>query len=140
MLITSTKIKSKLRRIWPNLKWIWPTNPEWEVISEDWLNRIMERCSVRHMVTIPGIWECENYAHQWKANVETFQYELYQSGEYRPEWRWAVAECLGMQPGTFGGTMVHSLNLLVTDSGISLFEPQEDKLGITDFTPFFLKF
>jgi hypothetical protein len=140
LMISSQQLKDELRNRWPDLQWIWPTNPYWSIISNDWLDKIIENCSVRHFKTIKGIWECENYAYQWKANVEKYQYELYDSGEYQPKWRWAVGECLGMQAGLFGGVVVHSVNVLRTEDGIKLFEPQEDKVGIDDFTPFFVKF
>lgn len=88
------------------------------------------------MVIIPHIWECENYSGKWRTNVQTFQYDLWQSGEYRPEWRWYVMDAEGIEDGILGKGD-HSLNILRLESGIVLFEPQTDQISrdFKTFTP-----
>jgi len=141
MIITSDQIRKILNKKWPDLKFIWPTNPNWTPISDVWISRIVQNCSVRGFEFVEGIWECENYTHQWKANVERFQYELFKSGEYQPQWRWPVAKCLGFDSDIFMNMGTHSLNLLITERDAVLFEPQEDKI-LTDsaYQPFFMEF
>jgi len=142
MIFTSEQIKTRLKSIWRDLQFIWPTNPNWGLVSDEWLSMLKENCSVRHYVFIPGIWECENYAHQFKANVEKYQYELYQSGIFCPSWRWAVGESIGIQSDIFGNATVHGMNIIITETGVLVYEPQEDTYleNNYEYVPFFIKF
>jgi len=142
MTITSEHIRGLLKQTWPNLYFIWPTNPKWEDVSDYWMLEITANCSVRHMTSIPGIWECENYGHQFKARVEKYQYDLYQSEIYKPKWRWAIGEIIGIQSDIFGNPVVHEMNVILTEHGLVLYEPQEDVIKKSDYTfvPFFVKF
>ena len=69
MIVSSEEIKAELKDRWPELKFIWPTNPNWTLVAGERLPKIIENCSTRHFVFIPGIWECENYARGFVANA-----------------------------------------------------------------------
>lgn len=142
MIISSDQLKAEQVKIWPNLQFIWPTNPMWTAVSDDWFKKLIKNCSTTGFTSIPGIWECENYTHQFKANVEKYQYELYQSGEFKPEWRWAVGESIGIKKDFTGNTITHGMNIIRLESGIVVFEPQENtwKDEGYDYEPFFAKF
>ena len=142
MILSSDDIESKLKKIWPDLQFIWPTNPNWGLDVERWLPEITENCSVKHYTFINGVWECENYAHQFKANVENYQYQLYQHGEFKPRWRWAIAESIGVKSDIFGDGVVHGMNIIITESRVLVYEPQEDTYleNNYEYIPFFIKF
>jgi len=135
MILTSDQILKELKEIWPEFQWEWPKNPNWTPMPDDMFPRVIEACSVKHMVTIPGIWECENYSGRWQTNVEVFQYELWQSGAYRPACRWYIGDYTGLAQDDFGDPGSHSMNLVRLESGWVLFEPQTDKIS-TDFQSF----
>jgi len=94
------------------------------------------------MIGIPNIWECENYAYRWMSNAEVFQYELYQSGEYRPKCRCMIGACMGIASDVFGNAEVHGINIVGLESGIVLFEPQTDTVSkdFHSYMPFHIKF
>lgn len=142
MILSSEQIKVKLKEIWPNLKFIWPTNPNWTLVSNMWLLAIRESCLVNDYEFVDGIWECENFAHQFKANVEKYQYELHQSGGFKPTWRWAVSESIGTKRDLFGNTIIHGMNIIITETEVRVYEPQEDKFleNNNEYDPFFVKF
>jgi len=142
MILSSEQIKVKLKEIWPNLKFIWPTNPNWTLVSDVWLPRIQENCRVNHYAFINGIWECENFAHQFKANVENYQYQLYMSGEFKPDWRWAVGQSIGLKSDLFGSTIIHGMNIITNETDVLVYEPQEDKFleNNNEYDPFFVQF
>jgi len=137
-MITSNQISKELQEIWPNYKWEFPKNPAWTPMPDSMLYHVISECSVKHMVSIPHIWECENYSGRWQSNVEVFQYELWQSDEYRPEWRWYVSDVVGIESDFMGNKIQHSKNLIRLESGWVLFEPQTDVISkdYKSFTPF----
>ena len=142
MIKSSEQIKDKLRIIWPGLKFIWPTNPNWTLVSDVWLPKIQENCRVDDYAFIEGIWECENFAHLFKSNVEKHQYWIYQSEEFQPKWRWAVGESIGIKPDIFGNAIVHGMNIIITEKKVLVYEPQENKFleNNNEYDPFFVKF
>jgi len=142
MILSSEQIKDKLRKIWPDLKFIWPTNPNWTLVSDVWLPRMQENSRVDDYAFIDGIWECENFAHLFKSNVEKYQYWTYQSEEFQPRWRWAVGESIGMKSDLFGNTIVHGMNIIITEKKVLVYEPQENKFleNNNEYDPFFVKF
>ena len=142
MILSSEQIKEKLKTIWPGLKFIWPTNPNWALVSDMWLPRIQENCRVDDYAFIDGIWECENFAHQFKANVEKHQYWIYQSEEFQPKWRWAIGESIGVKSDLFGSTIIHGMNIIITETKVLVYEPQENKFleNNNEYDPFFVKF
>jgi len=136
MILTSEQILKELKEIWPEFQWEWPKNPNFTAMPDDMLPRVIEACSIKHMVIIPGIWECENFSGCWQSKVEVFQYDLWQLEEYRPECRWYIGDYLGVWHGVFGGGD-HSMNLIRLESGWVLFEPQTDVVSkdLILFTP-----
>jgi len=142
MILTSKQIKNRLRDKWPDLQFIWPTNPFWTPVTDEWLEKIIINCNARGFNFIAGIWECENFTHRWKANVEEYQYKLYVSGEYKPRWRWPIAKCIGFQDDVFGNRITHGLNLIIKPDEVVLFEPQENKVldESYKYEPFFMEF
>jgi len=142
MIQTSDQIKNRLRKIWPGLKFIWPTNPNWTLVSDEWIPKIKENCRVSHYAFIEGIWECENFSHQFKANVENYQYQLYLSDEFKPDWRWAVGQSIGLKSDLFGSTIIHGMNIITNETEVLVYEPQEDKFleNNNEYEPFFVQF
>ena len=138
MIITSDQALKELKKIWPDFQWEWPKNPNWTAMPDKFLPRVVKECSIRHMVNIPHIWECENYSGRWQSNVEVFQYELCQSGEYKPEWRWYIGDYTGIESDCFGNVGTHSMNLIRLESGWVLLEPQTDTISkdFYSFIPF----
>lgn len=166
--VSSEKLRMMLQRLWSDLTMIWPTEPNYEIISLERLKKIVKACSVAHMVFIKGIWECDNYALRFHANVQKYQYDEFLKGflkEYpaytamsdirlaekihktgymegkakkTPD---AIGEVMGMQ--FRGEELDHDINISVTDQGIYLIEPQTDEIWKADKTedvPFFVKF
>jgi len=145
MIISSDDILKEQQEIWPDFEWEIPKNPYFTPMPDEHLKRVIKACSIKHMVNIPGIWECENYSGRWQSNVEVFQYELFQSGEYRPDpqYRWYISDIFGIASKTFGGKGNHSKNLIRLEKGTAhngklwvLFEPQTDTVS-TDYESFY---
>lgn len=136
MILSSDQIFSELQDIWPDFEWEFPKNPYFTAMPDDMLERVIMECSIKDMVNIPHIWECENYSGRWQSNVEVFQYKLWMSGEYKPEWRWYVQDAFGIEHGLFGDVK-HSKNIARLESGWILFEPQTDVVSkdFKSFTP-----
>ena len=142
MILSSEQIKVKLKEIWPNLKFIWPTNPNWTLVSDVWLPIIQENCRVDDYTFITGIWECENFAHQFKANVEVYQYFSFIKDEFKSQWRWAIGESIGLKSDLFGSKIVHGMNIIITENKVLVYEPQENKFleNNNGYDQFFVKF
>lgn len=143
MILESSKdIKIRLRSVWPDLKFIWPTNRSWLLVSDEWMVNIIRACSVKHMTYIKGIWECENYADRFKSNAEEYLYNLYEAKRFNPKYRWAIGEAIGMKSDMFGNPFVHGMNVILTEKRVVIFEPQEDVFleNTYEYIPFFIKF
>ena len=142
MILQSEAIKVKLMARWPELTFIWPTNPNWTLVADKWLPKITENCSTRHFAFIHGIWECENYARGFVANAYKYQYELYQTGGFTPEWRWAIGYSTGIKSDMFGNAIVHGMVIIITETEVLVYEPQEDTWLDNNYSyiPFFITF
>jgi len=142
MIFTSEQIKDRLKKIWSDLVYIWPTNPNWTLDLDEWLLKIKEHCSVRHFIFTPGIFECENYARTFVANIYKYQYDLYHSGEFKPEWRWAVGYSMGVKADIFGNADVHGMVIIITETRVLVYEPQDDTYldHNYQYVPFFVTF
>jgi hypothetical protein len=126
MIHSADQTKKEIKKIWPNFQWDFPGNPTYTDMPDDILPRVIKECSVKNMSIIPGVWECENYARRFQTNVEVFQYNLWQSGELKLDWRWYVMSARGIEKDSFMGSGVHGLNIIRLESGLILFEPQTD--------------
>lgn len=137
MQISSDQIRKKLQGV----QFVWNLNPKFETVSDVWWVEIRENCKVNHLSYIDGIWECENYALQFKAHVERFQYQIYKSGLYQPRWRWAIGEIIGMKSDIFGNPFTHAINIIFLEAGIIYYEPQTDEVldNMYGFTPFYAR-
>lgn len=139
MKISSDDILKELQDIWPDYEWEFPTNPDWEPIPDALFDEAIVECSIKgKYIIIPGIWECENFAWEWKAQFHKLQYRWYQSGEYKPQCRNWVQFSTGFTYDFMGNKINHSKIIIRRESGIILFEPQTDEIS-TDyksFTPF----
>ena len=134
--ISSDEILKELQEIYPDFEWEIPKNPYFTPMPDKYLDRVIKECDISDMVNIPHIWECENYSGLWQSKVEVFQYELWKSGEYKPEYRWYIQDAFGIEHGLFGDAK-HSRNLVRLESGWILFEPQTNAVS-KDFKSFTL--
>jgi len=138
--VSSEKLRMILQNFWPDLTMIWPTDPIYELIPVQKLKWIVEACSVSDFNHTGYAWDCDNFALQFHAKVQRYQYDeinAYRAGETP----WAIGECLGIK---FGGVKEdHALNICVTPEGIYLIEPQSDTTWMADKVkdiPFLVKF
>jgi len=138
MILSSDQILKELQDIWPDFKWEFPKNPFFTAMPDHMLSDVIKNCSIKHMHIIPHIWECENYSGKWQSNVETYLYELWESGKYRPKWRWYIQDAVGFKKDFLGNLIEHSQNIIRLESGWVLFEPQTDAISkdFKSFTPF----
>ena len=141
MIITSEHIRGLLKQTWPDLSQIWLTDPHYEVMPFEWLEKAIKECSLKDLVFRRDVWDCDNYSLQLHARVQIYQYKLVLAGKSKSKHSWAVGECIGFNEG-FLGTGIHSQNLAITDKGIVLIEPQEGIIKDPDksYVPFFVKF
>lgn len=138
MILSSDKIRNELLKIWPNYQWEFPKNPYWTPMPDFMLHSVIKECSIKYMVSIPHIWECENYSGLWQCRVEVFQYDLWHSGKYKSQWRWYVSDVVGFETDFMGNRIEHSKNIVRLESGWILFEPQTDEVSkdFSSFVPF----
>ncbi len=128
-----------LQTQWPSLSFIWPTDPNYELITVNKLKAVVNKCSVADFEYMGNVWDCDNFALQLHARVQKAQYDevLLGTANKTP---WAFGECMGTK---FKGKVeTHAINIALTDKGIYLIEPQTDaiwKAGKNDL-PFFVKF
>jgi len=129
MILSSDQILEELQEIWPDFEWEIPKNPYFTALPDEMLPDLIKVCSIKDKYhTIPGIWECENYSGKWQANAESYIYELYISGKWKPKYRPYFQDAFGKEHGLFGDTN-HSKNLIRLESGWVLFEPQTDQIS-----------
>ena len=140
MILSSEYIRGRLKQQWPDLRFIWPTNPLWNVEIDKWIPEIIEKCSVKHFIFTPGIFECENYARCFIARVYEFFYDLYHSGEYKSKWRPVFCFSMGVHSDIFGNVSVHGMVVIITESRVLLYEPQTDTYleKNYEYVPFFI--
>ena len=139
MVISSDQIQNELMEIWPDYTWQFPKNPFWTAMPDSFLERAIAECSITHMQFIPHIWECENFSGRWQSNLWVFQYALWMSEEYKPEYRWYVSDVVGYIDDIFGGRIEHSQIIIRLESGWVLFDPQTDIVSkdLESFSPFY---
>ena len=141
MILISEHTRGLLKQTWSDLSQIWLTDPQYEVITWNWLEKAVDECNLKDMTFMKGVWDCDNYALRFHAAVQLYQYRLIESGELSMKHSWAVGECIGFNEG-FLGKGIHSQNLAITDKGIVLIEPQDGAIKEPDksYVPFFVKF
>lgn len=141
MILNGKKIRKRLKKAWPDLEQIWLTDPNYIEVSDRWLSRIIDNCSVKNLPFKNDVWDCDNYSLQFHARVQHYQYEQILLEFLDAKHSWAVGECIGIGDG-FLGRSVHAMNIIITEGDLVLFEPQENRTIKPDksYTPFFVKF
>ena len=114
MSISSSKIRSRLLRMWPDLVYIWLTDPIYlptpkgiKDVLELWEGELNKYAFKKN------ISECEEFALFCHAFVR--QHQIY---NYSDKYNWAYGECMTKS------SRVHSCNLYLTQSNIYMVEPQ----------------
>lgn len=139
MILSSDQILAELQEIYPGFEWEFPTNPYWEDLPDELFKEAIKECSlVGEFETIPGIWECENYAWEWKARFHKLQYKWYKSGKYKPKCRNWTQFSTGETTDFIGDETKHTKIIIRLESGFVLFEPQTDEVSrdYQSFIPF----
>jgi len=113
--ISSKKIRSRLTKMWPDLVYIWLTDP----IYKPTPNNIKEALELWEKelgkyAFKKNISECEEFALFCHAFVR--QHQIY---KYNDKYNWAFGECM-----TKGNGYVHSCNFYLTSNNIYMVEPQ----------------
>ncbi len=119
MKLTSKHIRGLPKQAWPDLNKIWLTDPQYEAMPWDWLTKVIDECVLK-MTFKKDVWDCNNYALQFHAMVQMYQYKLIESGELNSKHSWALGECIGFNEDAFFGTGIHAQNLAITDKRGSL--------------------
>lgn len=131
MVITSKDIREILKDIWPDLDHIWLTDSKYTSIESGLLSVILSNSKLPETIFINDLWDCDNYALQLHAQVQKFQYESFLRNKTTGSaYSWAFGECLGT---SFNNKQeVHAVNIAITNSGIRLIEPQNNKIWIPE--------
>ncbi|GAG36704.1 unnamed protein product, partial [marine sediment metagenome] len=64
-----------LQGLWPNLTMIWPTDPNYELLTVKKLKSVVKKCSVANFEYMTNVWDCDNFALQLHAKVQKAQYD-----------------------------------------------------------------
>lgn len=139
-ILSSERKRMMHQQMWPPLTMIWLTEPEYEIITVPKFKDIVTICSVAHLEYIPGIWDCDNYALQFHAKVQKYQYDEFKKGN-ASKVSWAIGECMGTK--FIGQIMKHDINIALTDDGFYFVDPQTDEIwkGHEEGdAPFFVKY
>jgi len=118
MSISAKKIRSRLNRMWPDLKQIWLTDPVYIATPENVIEALrlwegeLKKYSFKKNVT-----ECEEFALFCHAFVK--QYQIY---NFNDKYNWIYGEC--MTSKLLGSKYVHSCNIYLTNNNIYMVEPQ----------------
>ena len=145
-IIKSKNIRTILKNNWPNLKFIWPTDSQYIVMDFDELKDVVKKCSVRGFSSDGELWDCDNYALQLHAKVQSHQYKLNKQKNLKMKNSWAFGECIGLNNNESlfqMGNPPHAINIAITNNGIALIEPKDDSVwvaGKNEMSLFFVKF
>lgn len=119
MSTSSKKIKSRLTRMWPDLKHIWLTDPVYKPTPHldiaDAL-RLWEG-ELRKYAFKKSLMECEEFALFCHAFIK--QHQMF---NYNDKYNWAYGECIAKK--VLGFENIHSCNLYLTSNNIFMVEPQ----------------
>jgi len=141
-IVTSEQVRLILKDNQANLKYIWLTDPAYIQLDFDNLVAVVKACSVKGFHAMGELWDCDNYALQLHARVQAYQYDLVKKGMLNTQNSWAFGECIGIDDGIFTSG-VHAVNIAITDKGVALIEPQEDRVWLAakdEMSLFFVKF
>ena len=120
------ELKRELRKIFPKLYHIWFTDSEYSILKLTDLREILKDVSVKDFRFRSNVWDCDNFALQLHARIQKYQYDLIQLSEVKNHKSWAFGEVIGMK---FRGEQKnHTANICMTDSGLMLIEPQNNKI------------
>ena len=118
MSISSKKIRSRLKRLWPDLRNVWLTDPRYLATPSAIVDVLsLWEGELRKYSFKKNISECEEFALFCHAYVK--QHQIY---NYNDKYNWAYGEC--MTSKLLGREFVHSCNFYLTVSNIYLVEPQ----------------
>ena len=115
MSISSTKLRSRLNKMWPDLVHIWLTDPIYLPTPDDTIKKVLElwEGELNKYAFKENITECEEFALFCHAFVR--QYQTFNSND---KYNWAYGECMTKRD------RVHSCNFYLTQSNIYMVEPQ----------------
>jgi len=116
---TSKKIRRRLKKFWPDLKYIWLTDP---VYKDTPLSDISKALSLwegelKKYAFKKNIMECEEFALFCHAFIK--QHQIY---NFNDKHNWCYGECIVSK--LLGFENVHSCNLFLTNNNIYMVEPQ----------------
>ena len=114
MSINSKKIRTRLRKMWPDLIHVWLTDPIY-LPTPDAIKEVLElwEGELNKYAFKKNITECEEFALFCNAFVR--QHQIF---NYNDKYNWAFGECMTK------GDFVHSCNFYLTTNNIYMVEPQ----------------
>ena len=119
MSISTKKLRSRLNRMWPDLKQIWLTDPVYMPTPQagivDALN--LWEGELRKYSFKKNLTECEEFALFCHAFIK--QHQIF---NFNDKYNWAYGECIARM--TLGNKAIHSCNLYLTSNNIYMVEPQ----------------
>jgi len=123
MRIKFAEIKKEIKKIWPELHWTLPTDPEYWTPT---LQEIQDFINTQEN-DIPytkGIYECEEFAIGLMSDLRRWRAKKVINEDKSNHLNWAVGIALTIKSG-LSGDQVHYQNIALTsDKGIVLIEPQ----------------
>lgn len=134
MVISSTKVRKELNKIWPDLKHIWLRNRYYSLPTKAQLEGVL-RNNIIDLPVIKGFNECENFALFLHAQVKM---DIVKSNPDE-KYNWAFGDFIA-DKATLLGQRVHSACLCLTQEGCYIIEPMiENKIYETkDYEIFFV--
>jgi len=123
----TSKIRSRLKAVWPDLVYIWFTDREFEIPDDETGMEVIESALAVEMPKRNGHkLECEEYALLFHAEMIKQQVKLVSSLS------WPVAEVIGTQFKDMGLVGSHVVNLMVTKNRVLLVDTENKKVWDAD--------
>lgn len=119
LCLTSDRITSILRSVWPYAPSAWLTSRKYQLPTSEQIRATVLESGVRDLERRDGSGECDFFALQMHAAIRRQSYLL-----YNDDAPWPVGQCLGTRMD-FSPAPVHACNIVIRDDHrVLLIEPQ----------------
>jgi len=80
MKITRDEVEAEIRKVWPDIEYIWLWDKAYWKGTKDQEQRLIDKSKLREVQFVPEFFDCDDFAAQWKEEVRRTRYYAWKDG------------------------------------------------------------
>jgi hypothetical protein len=118
MIVTAKEVREEFNNIWPDFEFNWYLDKKFYVPKLEEIENHFNRSKVHTMKFVKELNDCDDYAIQFKAEVQRFRYFAYMEGLIRQEDAYPYPLSVVFGNRFRGMNMPHATGMCLTEKGI----------------------